>query len=140
LPFTHSLALLIAALIVNRTLSWAIYFGAIFRALPNLRSQVHIDPACAVPLLRFGGWITVSNVITPMMLYLDRFLIGALLSIAALTAYSVPMEMVSKSFILPAAVSGVMFPAFARSFATAPGALTALFARSLKLVALILCP
>ena len=33
------------------------------------------------------------------------------------------MEIVSKSFILPAAVSGVMFPAFARSFAAAPAAL-----------------
>ena len=33
-----------------------------------------------------------------------------------------------------------MFPAFARSFAVAPGALTALFWRSLKLIAFILCP
>jgi hypothetical protein len=38
------------------------------------------------------------------MIYLDRFLIGALMSMAALTAYSVPMEIISKSFILPAAV------------------------------------
>jgi O-antigen/teichoic acid export membrane protein len=74
------------------------------------------------------------------MIYLDRFLIGALMSMAALTAYSVPMEIISKSFILPAAVSGVMFPAFARAFAVAPEAITALFVRSLKLVALILCP
>jgi O-antigen/teichoic acid export membrane protein len=140
LPFTRSLAWLIAALIVNRAVAWVICFGTIFRALPDLRSHLHIDPACARPLLGFGAWITVSNVITPMMVYLDRFLIGALLSMAALTAYSVPMEIISKSFILPAAVSGVMFPAFARSFATAPGAISALFARSLKLVALILCP
>jgi O-antigen/teichoic acid export membrane protein len=82
----------------------------------------------------------VSNVLTPVMLYVDRLLIGTLMSMAALTAYSVPMEIVSKSFILPAAVSGVMFPAFARSFATAPRAIAALFARALKLVALILCP
>jgi len=79
-------------------------------------------------------------VITPMMLYLDRFLIGGLLSLGALAAYSIPMEIVSKSFILPAAVSGVMFPAFARSFAAAPASLGALFVRSLKLVALCLFP
>lgn len=140
LPFTHSLEWLIAALILNRSVSGAIYFAAVFRALPNLRSHLRIDLACARPLASFGAWITVSNVITPIMVYLDRFLIGVLLSMSALTAYSVPMEIVSKSFILPAAVSGVMFPAFARSFATTPGALTALFARSLKLLALILCP
>jgi O-antigen/teichoic acid export membrane protein len=140
LPFTHSLAWLIAALMVNRAASWAMYFWAIFRALPNLRSQLHTDPASLRPLLSFGAWITVSSVIAPIMVYLDRFLIGALMSVAALTAYSIPLEIVSKSVILPVAVSGVMFPAFARSFASAPGALTALFARSLKLVALTLCP
>jgi O-antigen/teichoic acid export membrane protein len=140
LPFTHSLAWLIAGLIANRVVSWAIYFLAIFRALPDLSSHPRIEPACARPLLGFGAWITVSSVITPMMLYLDRFLIGALLSMAALTAYSVPMEIVNKSVILPAAVSGVMFPALARSFAVAPGEVTRLFARSLELLALILFP
>jgi len=140
LPFTHSLTWLIGALMVNRAMCWAIYLVAIFIALPDLRTRVRIDASCARPLLGFGAWITISNVITPMMLYLDRFLIGALLSLADLTAYSVPMEIVGKSFVLPAAISGVMFPAFARSFATAPAALTALFARALKLVTLILCP
>jgi O-antigen/teichoic acid export membrane protein len=140
LPFTHSLAWLIAALIVNRAMSWLVYAIAIARALPDLRSNVRIDPACALPLLGFGAWITISSVITPMMLYLDRFLIGGLLSLGALAAYSIPMEIVSKSFILPAAVSGVMFPAFARSFAAAPASLGALFVRSLKLVALCLFP
>ncbi len=139
-PFTHSLAWLIGALIVNRAVTWVIYLATILRVLPDLRIHLHLDPAGARPLLDFGAWITVSNVITPMMVYLDRFLIGALLSMAALTAYSVPMEIISKSFILPAAISGVMFPTFARSFAVAPDEVSVLFGRSLKLVALILCP
>jgi O-antigen/teichoic acid export membrane protein len=140
LPFTHNLGWLIAALMANRAASWLIYFSAIFRALPKLKADLRLDRACVASLLGFGAWITVSNVVTPLMIYLDRFLIGALMSMAALTAYSVPMEIISKSFILPAAVSGVMFPAFARAFAVAPEAITALFVRSLKLVALILCP
>jgi O-antigen/teichoic acid export membrane protein len=140
IPFTHSLAWLIAALIVNRAISWLVYAIAIARALPDLRSNVRIDPACALPLLGFGAWITISSVIAPMILYLDRFLIGGMLSLGALAAYSIPMEIVSKSFILPAAISGVMFPAFARSFAAAPVSLRTLFGRSLKLVALCLFP
>ncbi len=140
LPFTHSLAWLIAALMVNRGVFFLIYFTATLRTVADLRSHFRIDPACAPPLLGFGAWITVSSVITPMTVYLDRFMIGASLSMAALTAYSVPMEIISKSFILPAAVSGVMFPAFARSFAVAPAAVPALFTRALKLVALVLCP
>ena len=140
LPFTHNLAWLIGALVLNRAISWALYLAVIIYALPDLRARVAIDLGAVLPLLGFGAWITVSSVIAPILVYLDRFLIGGLLSIAALTAYSVPMEIVSKSFILPAAVSGVMFPAFARSFSAARGAPTALFVRSVKLVALVLCP
>jgi O-antigen/teichoic acid export membrane protein len=140
LPFTHSLRWLIAALIINRAVAWMIYLVATLRALPDLRSNLTVDPSCVAALLGFGAWITVSNVITPLMVYLDRFTISALMSMAALTAYSVPMEIVGKSVILPAAISGVMFPAFARSIATAPGQLTAQFVRSLKLLAVILFP
>jgi O-antigen/teichoic acid export membrane protein len=140
LPFTHSVAWLIAALILNRAVAWTTYFEVMTHALADLRSPVRIDLSCVVPLLGFSAWITVSNVITPMLVYVDRFLIGAMLSMAALTAYSVPMEIVSKSILWPAAISGVMFPAFARSFAIAPEAIPPLFDRSIKLVALILCP
>ncbi len=140
LPFTHRLGWLIAALMANRVLTWGCYAVAIGGALPEFQRRPRIESACLIPLLRFGAWITVSNIITPIMVYLDRFVIGAALSMAALTAYSVPMEIVSKSFVLPAAVSGVMFPAFARSFVVAPDAVTALFERALKLVVLLLCP
>lgn len=140
LPLTHNLAWLIGVLILNRALSWTVYLGAVRLALPDLRGRFRIDPRCVLPLLGFGAWITVSSVIAPVLVYLDRCFIGALLPIAALTAYSIPMEIVSKSFLLPAAVSGVMFPAFARSFAAAPVTSAALFARALKLVAFILCP
>jgi O-antigen/teichoic acid export membrane protein len=140
LPFTHNLAWLIGVLVLNRALSWTIYLGVLCRAFPDLRAHFRIDPECAFPLLGFGAWITVSAAVAPMLVYLDRFFIGVLLPIAALAAYSIPMEIVSKSFLLPAAVSGVMFPAFARSFTASAATTTALFARSLKLVALILCP
>ena len=138
LPFTHSLAWLIAALIANRAVSWVVYFAAIFRAFPEVRANRQIELAYVRSLLGFGAWITVSNIITPILVYLDRFMIGGFLSMAALTAYSIPMEIAGKTVLVPAAISGVMFPAFARSFATAPADTTRLFGRSLKLLGLIM--
>jgi O-antigen/teichoic acid export membrane protein len=140
LPFTHHLGWLTATLILNRILSWAIYFGTVLRAMPSVKSAVIFDRAAIRPLLGFGGWITISNIITPLMVYIDRFVIGMTISMAALTAYSVPMEIVSKSFILPAAISGVMFPAFARSFAARQSEVSRLFERAVKLVSAILLP
>ena len=140
LPFTHNLAWLIAALIANRAASWVVYLAAILGALPEVRTDRRIELSCVRPLIGFGAWITVSNIITPIMVYLDRFMIGGLLSMAALTAYSVPMEIAGKTVLVPAAISGVMFPAFARSFASAPTDTTRLFERSLKLLGLIMFP
>jgi O-antigen/teichoic acid export membrane protein len=140
LPFTHRLGWLIATLMLNRIISWAIYFGVVLRAMPSLSSRISFDRAAVRPLLGFGGWITISNLITPLMVYLDRFVIGMTISMAALTAYSVPMEIISKSFILPAAISGVMFPAFARSLGARPEEVGRLFERAVKLVSAILLP
>jgi O-antigen/teichoic acid export membrane protein len=46
--------------------------------------------ALVKPLIRFGGWMTVANVINPIMVQMDRFLIGALLSTAAVAYYTTP--------------------------------------------------
>ena len=64
-------------------------------------------------LLQFGGWITVSNVIGPLMVYLDRFVIGAMISTAAVAFYATPHEAVTRLLIVPGAIVGVLFPAFA---------------------------
>ena len=61
--------------------------------------------------------MTVSNVIGPLMAYGDRFLLGALVSAGAVAYYATPMEIVIKLSIVPAALAGVLFPAFAAKIA-----------------------
>ncbi len=67
----------------------------------------------AAPLLRMGGWLTVSNVVSPVIVYADRFVIGGLLSAVALAHYAAPFEMVSRLLVLPVALAGALFPALA---------------------------
>jgi O-antigen/teichoic acid export membrane protein len=59
--------------------------------------------------------MTVSNVVSPLMVYVDRFLIGAFLSISAVAYYVTPHEVVTKLLVLPGAVAAVFFPAFSRN-------------------------
>jgi len=77
-------------------------------------------------LLTFGGWVTVSNVIGPVIVYVDRFVIGATLTASAVTAYAVPFDLVSRLPVLVAALCSVLLPELTRlsSLATAadPGA------------------
>jgi O-antigen/teichoic acid export membrane protein len=64
-------------------------------------------------LLGYGAWITVSNVVSPLMVSFDRFVIGGLLSVAVVTYYVTPYQVATQFLILPAAVSTVLFPVFA---------------------------
>ncbi len=59
--------------------------------------------------------MTVTNVVGPVMVTMDRFLIGAMISITAVAYYTTPYEMVTKLWLIPAAMVGVMFPAFSTS-------------------------
>jgi O-antigen/teichoic acid export membrane protein len=63
-------------------------------------------------LLHFGGWVTVSQIVSPLFMYLDRILIGAFLSLTAVAYYSVPQEAISRLIIIPVSLSMVLFPVF----------------------------
>jgi len=84
--------------------------------------------------------MTVTNVIGPLMVYLDRFVIGAIVSVAAVAYYATPYEVVIKLLIVPGAILGVLFPAFAASYKRDHDRMVRLFARGTKYIALILFP
>jgi O-antigen/teichoic acid export membrane protein len=68
-------------------------------------------------LVGFGGWLTVSNVIGPIMVYFDRFVIGAMAGMAAVAYYTTPYEVVTRLWIIPDALFGVVFTALTMALA-----------------------
>lgn len=67
-------------------------------------------------LFQYGGWITVSNIISPMMVYFDRFYIAAALSAAVVAFYTTPFDLLTKALIIPFALVGVMFASFSKDW------------------------
>jgi O-antigen/teichoic acid export membrane protein len=65
-------------------------------------------------LLAFGGWVTVSNIVGPIIVYLDRYLIGALVAAASVAYYAVPFDLASRLPILVASLCTVLLPEFAK--------------------------
>jgi O-antigen/teichoic acid export membrane protein len=96
--------------------------------------------ALVVPLLRLGGWMTFSGLLTQALLYADRFLIGAILTLSAVAFYATPLDLVMRVWILPVAVAQTLLPAFASAFVTAPGPTAALLRRGGLLVMLLVLP
>jgi len=117
LSFSHSLVAIVCVLLVARVIGWAAHLAACLRARPALRRGLAFQRSSIRPVLKLGAWLTVSNIVGPVMVYLDRFAIGALASMAAVAYYTAPFEMVSRLAIVPGALVSVLFPAFAFSFA-----------------------
>ena len=86
-------------------------------AWQSLPIGIRVRPALSEiePLITAGGWMTVSNLVSPLMSYADRFLIGVIASATAVTFFSTPQEIVTKIWIIPAAVTAVLFPRIAEA-------------------------
>ena len=129
-----------AILLLGRVFGWCIYLFFNHVTVPNLATPLRIVVGLIRPLCTFGGWMTLSNIVGPMMVYLDRFLIGAMVSMAAVAFYATPMQLMEKSLIFPAALIGVLFPAFSASFLQDRQRSLRLFRLSLKLTFMAIFP
>lgn len=93
-------------------------------------------------LLKFGGWATVSSIISPLMVQSDRFFIAALLSAAAVTMYTLPFDVVTQALVFVGAFTTVAFPALSRVAASNPADLDRIAAHWALVIgsgALLLC-
>lgn len=119
LVWSHHLAALVAGLLAARVLGWAGYAWALRWALRGeaFRRPVSAAPGVREPsdlggLLRYGGWATVSNLVSPLMVHFDRVVIGAVLTAAAVAHYTTPFDVAHRLLVIPGAVVAVFFPAF----------------------------
>lgn len=140
LPFSNSLYPVVAVLVVGRLLAWTAYLWLCLRIVRSLRHHISVQRGMICPLLSFGSWMTVSNIVGPLMVYLDRFLIGALVSMTAVAYYTTPYEVVTKLWIIPGALVGVLFPAFSSTLAQDSTRAAWLFGRGINCVFLALFP
>lgn len=72
------------------------------------------DRAAGRSLFQYGAWATVTNVVSPIVTWLDQFVLGAKLGAAAVSFYAVPMNLATRMQIVAAAMSRAVFPRFAR--------------------------
>jgi O-antigen/teichoic acid export membrane protein len=131
---------IVALLLVSRLLACGILLLLDLRIFPNLR-KLSFSLALFPRLFAYGGWVTVSSTVGPILTNLDRFLIASLLSISAVTYYTAPYEAMTRLWIVPASLAMTLFPTFSALEATGDRErLGTLFARSVKYTFLALTP
>jgi O-antigen/teichoic acid export membrane protein len=140
LPFSRSLVPVLGIIFAGRFIQWALHVWLVLRTVPAMRRRAALCPGLWRPLIRYGGWMTVANVVNPLMVQMDRFLVGALVSTVAVAYYTTPYELVTKFWFVSNAMLGVVFPAFATSFAHDRSLTAHLFGRGVKYAFLALFP
>jgi O-antigen/teichoic acid export membrane protein len=131
-------------------MAWVLAAGRVVACLVHaVYARRALGPAAARPSLHFGAlrplansatWMTISNTVSPLMNYVDRFVIGAMVSASSVAWYATPHEMVTKLWILPGALTAVLFPQFSNQIAKKSVGARVTYRKSLVFLGLLLLP
>ncbi|WP_338567362.1 flippase [Erwinia sp. E_sp_B01_3] len=106
--FNSSLSYAVLGLVFARFLSVATTFYVCKNYV--ISSGFIVNRTTALRLMKYGGWITVSNIISPLMAYFDRFIIAHMMGASHVAYYTAPAEGVQRLTIFPGALSRAVFP------------------------------
>jgi O-antigen/teichoic acid export membrane protein len=140
LPLSSTLTAIALVLAFGRVASCAAYCAICPSVIPGLIKRPAIQPSLTRYLFSFGGWVTVTNVINPLLFYIERFVIASLLSATAVAYYATPNEVITKLLLLSSAAIGVLYPAFASSFSFDRDRTETLFLLGIKYIGITLFP
>ncbi|MDX1383495.1 MAG: flippase [Thermoanaerobaculia bacterium] len=135
--YSTSIPALVAALVAVRGLSMIAYTARLSGVVPGLSTRGP-ERGEAGLLLRLGSWMSVDNLVGPVMDYLDRFIVGGMLSIGAVTFYATPFDAVMRMRRIPGAVTAVLFPALATTLATDRARAESIYSGGLRSVVILL--
>lgn len=140
LPFADNLAAVVVILAVGRLVEFVMYLRICLRLFANQGCHLRLSSGVLGPLLKTSGWLAVSSIIGPVMVYFDRFLIGSLISLAAVAYYTTPYDVVTRLLVIPGSLLGVLFPAMATVLAADRARGAQLLTHGAKSVLLALAP
>lgn len=140
LLFVNDLYWIIFSLVIIRVLIWFLYLFSAFKLNPALKLKVKFQTALIKPVFKLSGWMTLSNVTVPIIVYLDRILIASLISASAVAYYATPYEVITKLLIVPSALTAVLFPTFAANYLRDKNLTIKLSDKAMKYIGLLLFP
>jgi O-antigen/teichoic acid export membrane protein len=128
-------------IVIFRFASFLLYAGSSYKLFPNLVRSIKFTPSIFLKLLSFGGWVTISAIIQPVFNSLGEMIIGSMISIAAVTYYSIPYRIVTRLLIVPMSLTATLLPFFSEQNALGEKyLLNESYFRSIKMILLVMAP
>ena len=102
----QNLTSVIIGLLISRIISMFL----IFRFCKGYNFIMNFNKLVFNRLITFGGWIAVSNIISPIMSYFDRFILANRMGSNVVGFYTGPSEAIARIGIFPSAIARTIFP------------------------------
>jgi len=116
--FGPNLVFIVIALLIARLLVLLLHYQAMHKVIIRpLNYQFHVVEG-SKGLIHFGAWMTLSNIVSPLMAVADRFIISHFDGSASVAYYAVPFDFMFRLLMLPAAITTTLFPIFSRELKT----------------------
>lgn len=138
--FGPSLPLMVASLIVARFMVFFAHFVFVSRRLPAGWRYASFDRQKMRELLSFGIWMTMSNVVSPLMVVADRFIISSMLGASVVAYYTVPSDFLIRILIVPGALAAALFPRLTSMLTIDRTAAKATYRKSLRVAIFTMLP
>ena len=114
LYINNSLIYVVLSLVISRFFVMIIHFIPLMKHiyLKTILQSNFATKKETKSTLTFGAWMTLSNIVSPLMVNSDRFLISSVLGASAVAYYTVPFDIIIRLLVIPAALTTTLFPRF----------------------------
>ncbi len=99
--------------IASRIILLCLSFYFLSQKVSNQKPSVKQKKLDFKMLISHGSWITLGNILAPLMANLDKILLSSLIALEKVVFYSTPMEIITRLWAIPGSVTRVFFPKFA---------------------------
>lgn len=137
--YNLSVPIIVFYMLIARFLATIAYFFCCIYTLPQIRNISVFKGIRISSLFSYAGWVAISNLVVPFLVQVDRYLIAALVTVASVTFYAVPFEILNGLWIIPGSIAAVLFPAFS-GINNDDKNIKDLFVRPIKYILIILGP
>lgn len=138
LPFNNSLPWLVGSLVAARLWGTGVFFvAALWQLNEPFKGPFFLRERLRA-FLSYSSWQAVTNLVSPVMESADRFIIGSISSLTAVSYYVTPSEITTRLLILAQSLGRTTFPIF--SAQTDIHQRTRVYAKTTKYLALLTAP
>ena len=136
--FPMDLYQIVLYILIFRFIGGMAYFILCFKIYPECKSSYSFQKETSKKLFVFGGWVSITGFISPLLVSIDRFFIGSMLNMQSLTFYSAPLEALQRLRIFPQSIMNTLFPEFSQGLGrTTEKRLQSLYWKAFKFIFMI---